>query len=72
VTDDTGRARPSQADTPMVDASEGDPERDVLGADLDDSGTDGRPGPQERGEVPRAPAGPEDAPVDPDQPTNPA
>ncbi len=69
--------RPSQADTPMLDASEGDPARDVLGADLDDSGTDGRPGPeergeQERGEVQRAPSDPGDAPVDTDQPTNPA
>lgn len=64
--------RPSQADTPMVDASEGDPEGDVLGADLDDSGTDGRPGPQERGEVQRAPADPLNRPVDPEQPTNPA
>lgn len=64
--------RASQADTPMLDASEGDPARDVLGADLDDSGTDGRPGPQERGEVQRAPADPQDRPVDPEQPTNPA
>lgn len=41
-------ARPSKADTPMLDADEGDGDHDVLGADLDDSGTDGRPGPEER------------------------
>lgn len=40
--------RPSKADTPMLDADEGDGDQDVLGAELDDSGTDGRPGPQER------------------------
>ncbi len=40
--------RPSKADTPMLNADEGDGDHDVLGADLDDSGTDGRPGPQER------------------------
>jgi len=68
----TGSERPSQADTPMVDASEGDPARDVLGADLDESGTDGRPGPDERGAVQRAPADPDNPPVDPEQPTNPA
>jgi hypothetical protein len=68
-------ARPSQADTPLLDASEGDPERAVLGADLDDSGTDGRPGPEGpegRGDVRRAPADPQDEPADPDEPLNPA
>lgn len=43
-------ARPSKADTPMLNADEGDGDHDVLGADLDDSGTDGRPGPEERSE----------------------
>ena len=68
----TQSERPSQADSPMLDASEGDPARDVLGADLDDSGTDGRPGPEDRDDVPRAPADPQDEPVDTEEPVNPA
>lgn len=59
---DTGRA--SQSDTPMLDASEGDPDRENLGASGGEHGS--------ADEVQQAPADPQDPPVDPEQPTNPA
>lgn len=48
----------------MLDASEGDPDRENLGASGGEHGS--------ADEVQQAPAGPDDPPIDPEQPSNPA